>query len=115
MTRLLGIDAGTTGVTALVVDEHGKILGRGYAEFPQHYPRPGWVEHDGEEIMDAVLASCEAGLADAGAEAGDLAAIGLTNQRETVVVWDRKTLEPVHPAIVWQERRTAAACDALPE
>jgi glycerol kinase len=115
MTRLLGIDAGTTGVTALVVDEHGKILGRGYAEFPQHYPRPGWVEHDGEEIMDALLASCEAGLAEAQAGAADLAAIGLTNQRETVVVWDRKTLEPVHPAIVWQDRRTAAACDALRE
>lgn len=115
MTRLLAIDAGTTGVTALVIDEAGAVLARGYTEFPQHFPRPGWVEHDGDEIIDAVLASCSSALQAAGARAADLAAIGITNQRETAVLWDRSTLQPVHRAIVWQDRRTAGACDALRE
>jgi glycerol kinase len=115
MTRLLAIDAGTTGVTALVVDDEGRVLGRGYAEFQQHFPRPGWVEHDGDEIVEAVVEACEAGLEDAGTEASDVDALGMTNQRETVVVWDRETLEPVHRAIVWQDRRTAGRCDELRE
>jgi glycerol kinase len=113
MTRLLAIDAGTTGVTALVIDEAGTVLAQGYAEFPQHFPRPGWVEHDGNEIIDAVFASCQQALAKADLQAGDLAAIGISNQRETVMLWDRSTLSPVHHAIVWQDRRTAGACDAL--
>lgn len=115
MTRLLAIDAGTTGVTALVIDEAGAVLAQGYAEFPQYFPRPGWVEHDGNEIMDAVLASCSCALREAGISASDLATIGITNQRETVVLWHRRSLEPVHRAIVWQDRRTAGACDALRE
>jgi len=115
MTRLLAIDAGTTGVTALVIDESGAVRSRGYREFPQHFPRPGWVEHDGGEIIDAVLASCSSALQAAGVRAEDLAAIGITNQRETAVLWERSTLAPVHRAIVWQDRRTAGACDALRE
>ncbi|MGH8902947.1 MAG: glycerol kinase GlpK [Egibacteraceae bacterium] len=115
MTRLLAIDAGTTGVTALVIDEAGAVLASGYAEFPQYYPRPGWVEHDGNEIIDAALTSCSSALQNAGLRATDLAAIGLTNQRETVLVWDKRSLQPAHHAIVWQDRRTAGACDALRE
>jgi glycerol kinase len=115
VTRLLAIDAGTTGVTALVIDEAGTVLAQGYAEFPQHFPWPGWVEHDGDEIVDAVLASCLSALREARIGAGDLTAIGITNQRETVMLWDRRSLEPVHRAIVWQDRRTADACGALRE
>jgi glycerol kinase len=115
MTRVLAIDAGTTGVTALVVDETGSIHARGYAELPQHFPRPGWVEHDGNEIVRATHEACTEVFASAAISAGDLTAIGITNQRETALLWDRQTLEPVHRAIVWQDRRTAGACDALRE
>lgn len=110
---LLAIDQGTTGSTALVFDERAQIAGRGYAEFTQHFPKPGWVEHDAEEIWTVSLGVIEAALADAGIAAADLAAIGITNQRETSVLWDRETSEPVHRAIVWQDRRTAGMCDAL--
>jgi glycerol kinase len=113
MTRVLTIDAGTTGVTAMVLDESGGVTARGYTEFPQHFPRPGWVEHDADEILAAVLAACEQALDAGGVAAGDLAAIGITNQRETVVLWDRDTRRPVARAIVWQDRRTAALCEAL--
>ena len=113
MTRILTLDAGTTGVTALVLDEAGAVVARGYQEFPQYFPQPGWVEHDPDEIFDAVLAACRAALDSAGVAAGDLAAIGITNQRETVVAWDRHTLRPAHRAIVWQDRRTAQRCDEL--
>ncbi|MGH8908970.1 MAG: glycerol kinase GlpK [Egibacteraceae bacterium] len=112
---VLAIDAGTTGVTALVIDDAGGVKARGYAEFPQHFPRPGWVEHDADEIVEAMLDACGQALTRAGIEAGDLAAMGITNQRETAVMWDRATLCPVHRAIVWQDRRTAGACDALRE
>jgi glycerol kinase len=115
VTRVLAIDAGTTGVTALVIDETGSVQAGGYAEFPQHFPRPGWVEHDPDEIVEAMLDACGEALASAEIEADDLAAVGITNQRETAVLWDRETLHPVHRAIVWQDRRTAAACDALRE
>ena len=107
------MDAGTTGVTALVLDEQGSVVARGYSEFPQYFPRPGWVEHDPDEIWGAVLTACQAALRDGESAAGDLDAIGITNQRETVVVWDRETLAPVHRAIVWQDRRTAQRCDEL--
>ena len=115
MARILTLDSGTTGVTGLVMDETGAVLSRGYSEFPQYFPRPGWVEHDADEIWDAVLAACRAALDDAAVAATDLAAIGITNQRETVVVWDRETLRPVARAIVWQDRRTAQRCDELRE
>ena len=113
MTRILTLDAGTTGVTALVIDESGAVLARGYQEFPQYFPQPGWVEHDPDEIFDAVVAACRSALESADVSAGDLAAIGITNQRETVVAWDRHTLRPAHRAIVWQDRRTARRCDEL--
>jgi glycerol kinase len=113
--EVLGIDAGTTGVTALVVDEAGEVRGKGYREFPQSFPRPGWVEHDPEHWWVAMLAACGEALAGAGADARSLSAVGIANQRETTVVWDRATLTPIHPAIVWQDRRTSAVCDALRE
>jgi glycerol kinase len=113
MSRVLTIDAGTTGVTALVLDEAGTIRGRGYQEFPQHFPRPGWVEHDPDEIWDATLESAIQALSRAGDQAGSLAAIGITNQRETTALWNRRTLQPAAHAIVWQDRRTAGHCEDL--
>src|SRR5919106_5446486 len=110
---VLAIDAGTTGVTALVLDGDGAERGRAYSEFAQHYPRPGWVEHDANEIWTTALEVTSGALDDAGAHARDVAAIGITNQRETTVVWDRATSDPVAPAIVWQCRRTAAICERL--
>jgi glycerol kinase len=113
VARILTIDAGTTGITALVVDDTGAVLARGYREFPQHFPQPGWVEHDADDIWAATLEACGEALTDSATAAGRLAAIGITNQRETTVLWDRATLRPVAHAIVWQDRRTAARCDAL--
>jgi len=113
MARILSIDAGTTGVRALLVDERGHVLARGYREFPQSFPRPGWVEHDPDDWWEAMLASCTEALDRAGIDAASLDALGITNQRETTVVWDRGTLRAIHPAIVWQDRRTAPLCDAL--
>ena len=115
MATIMTIDAGTTGVTALLVDERGALTGRGYAEFPQHFPRPGWVEHDGDEIMVALRTACGEALAAGGVDAADLAAIGITNQRETTLLWDRETGRPIHNGIVWQDRRTAGVCDRLRE
>jgi glycerol kinase len=111
---LLAIDQGTTGTTCLVVDESLQTLGRGYSELHQHFPAPGLVEHDPDEIWATVVAASEAALADAGVGAGELAAIGITNQRETTLIWDRRTGEPIGRAIVWQDRRTAARCAELP-
>jgi glycerol kinase len=111
---ILAIDQGTTGTTCLVVDEELAVRGRAYVELPQHFPRPGWVEHDPEEIWQGVLAAAEAALDDARVRAHDLDAIGITNQRETTVLWERRTGRPVAPAIVWQDRRTADRCRELP-
>jgi glycerol kinase len=111
---VLAIDQGTTGTTCLVVDRALRARGRGYAALPQHFPRPGWVEHDPEEIWQSVLGAAEAALRSAGVAAGDLRAIGITNQRETTVLWDRETGRPLHRAIVWQDRRTAERCRELP-
>jgi glycerol kinase len=110
---ILAIDQGTTGTTCIVFDEHGRPAGRAYREFRQHFPRPGWVEHDAAEIWDVTRAVAREALDAAGG--GGLAAIGITNQRETVVAWDRDTGEPLHRAIVWQDRRTARRCDELRE
>jgi glycerol kinase len=110
MAIVIAIDAGTTGVRSFAVDESGTPLGFTYREFTQHFPQPGWVEHDAVEIWEAVeatMAELVAGLDQ------PVAAIGITDQRETVVAWDRRTGEPRHRAIVWQDRRTAARCDAL--
>jgi glycerol kinase len=112
---ILAIDQGTTGTKCLVFDERAHVTGSAYREFRQHFPAPGWVEHDPSEIWDVTLATAHEALEQAGVAAGDLAAIGVTNQRETVVVWDQRTGEPLHNAIVWQDRRTAARCDALRE
>jgi glycerol kinase len=108
---VLAIDAGTTGVTALVVDESGAVLGRGYSEFPQHFPHPGWVEHDPEQIWEATLSACAQALRETPAPV----AIGLTNQRETLVCWDRASLAAVRPAIVWQDRRSSEICRSIRE
>ncbi|WGL53827.1 glycerol kinase [Nocardioides sp. BP30] len=108
---ILAIDAGTTGVTALVVGRDGGILARGYQEFGQHFPRPGWVEHVPEEIWQATLEACREALLGVGRER--LAGIGITNQRETVVLWDRETLGSPRRAIVWQDRRTAGLCTEM--
>jgi glycerol kinase len=111
---ILAVDQGTTGTTCLVVDDELRPRGRGYRAVPQHFPRPGWVEHDPEELWQSVLGAAEAALADAGAAARDLTAIGITNQRETTLVWERRSGRAVHRAIVWQDRRTAERCKELP-
>ncbi len=111
---LLAIDQGTTGTTCLVVDDGLAVRGRGYRELRQHFPQPGWVEHDAEEIWASVVETMSAALTDAGVRASELRGVGITNQRETVVVWDRASGAPVAPAIVWQDRRTAEACARLP-
>jgi glycerol kinase len=112
MPSILALDQGTTGSTALIVHQDGTVLGRGYRELPQYFPRPGWVEHDPVEIFEITLAAARDALAAAGERP---AGIGITNQRETVVLWDRRSLEPVCPAIVWQDRRTSERCLALRE
>ena len=116
MRAVLAIDQGTTGSTCLVLDEKGRLIGRAYSEFTQHYPKPGWVEHDAVEIWDVTQRTARAAV-DAARASGavEIAGIGITNQRETVVLWDRETGEPVHRAIVWQDRRTAARCRELRE
>jgi glycerol kinase len=110
---ILAIDQGTTGTSCLVFDRDGAIAGRAYSEFEQHFPRPGWVEHDAGEIWDVTRRVAAEAIAAAGLRDQDLAGIGITNQRETVVAWDPDTGEPVHRALVWQDRRTAARCDEL--
>jgi glycerol kinase len=112
---VLAIDAGTTGVTALVVGTDATVLARGYAEFPQHFPQEGWVEHDPNEIWAATLTAVRAALDALGPDGQAPTALGITNQRETVVLWDRETLGAPRRAIVWQDRRTAGICDQLRE
>lgn len=110
MSLVISLDAGTTGVRAMAVNQRGEIVELRYREFTQHFPQPGWVEHDAAEIWQA-MASCIDELAEAITE--PVSAIGITNQRETVVAWDRRTGEPRHRAIVWQDRRTADRCRQL--
>ncbi len=110
---ILAIDQGTTGTTCLVFDEQAYLAGRASREFKQHFPRPGWVEHDAAEIWDVTRAVAKNALDSAGIAPTELRAIGITNQRETVVAWDERSGEPLHHAIVWQDRRTAAYCDQL--
>jgi glycerol kinase len=115
MVALVAVDAGTTGVRAMVVREDGTVGARGYREFPQSFPRSGWVEHDPEDWWAALSAATADAVAATDLEPSDVTAVGITNQRETTVVWDRATMRPVHPAIVWQDRRTADLCAALVE
>jgi glycerol kinase len=110
---ILAIDQGTTGTTCIVFDGQAAPIGRAYTEFTQHFPRPGWVEHDAQEIWDVTQAVAGEALQEAGITPGELQAVGITNQRETVCVWDPATGEPLHHAIVWQDRRTATRCDEL--
>jgi glycerol kinase len=113
MRHVISIDQGTTGTTVLVLDEELAVRGRGYREFRQIYPEPGWVEHDPDDIWASVTGALGAALQAARLQPHEIAAIGITNQRETTVVWDRATGRPVHHAIVWQDRRTADTCAAL--
>ena len=113
MKAVLALDQGTTSSRALVFDRSANILAVAQQEFGQHYPQPGWVEHDPMEIWNTQLATAKAALAKANLSINDLAAIGITNQRETTVVWDRKTGQPIANAIVWQDRRTAGFCEEL--
>ena len=110
---ILAIDEGTTGVTCLVIDRDGKVRGRAYSEFSQHFPRPGWVEHDAEEIWDVTRRVARVATAEARIRMDAVTGIGITNQRETIVVWDRATGRPIHHALVWQDGRTADVCRAL--
>ena len=112
---ILSLDQGTTSSRAIVFDHQGNIVSLAQKEFEQIYPQPGWVEHDPREIWSTQVAVAAEAIIKAGLQANNITAIGITNQRETTVVWDRETGEPVHNAIVWQDRRTAAACDAIRE
>jgi glycerol kinase len=111
---ILAIDQGTTGTTCLVVDDELRIRSRAYRELPQHFPQPGWVEHDPEEIWESVIVAAEAAVRAAGVRPSEVRAIGITNQRETTLLWERASGRPVAPAIVWQDRRTAERCRRLP-
>ncbi len=110
---ILSIDQGTTGTTVLLFDRCGHIIDRSYKEFTQYYPQPGWVEHDPMELWQVTHSTIQQALKKANVDAGELSAIGITNQRETTVVWDRQSGEPVHNAIVWQCRRSAGICEKL--
>jgi glycerol kinase len=114
MTRyVMAIDQGTTGTRVMITDDQGEILCNAYEEFPQIYPQPGWVEHDPEVIWETTQVLLKKALSETGLPASKIQGIGITNQRETTVLWDRDTLKPVHNAIVWQCRRSAAICDEL--
>ena len=113
MRLVIAIDQGTTGTTVLALDDTLQVRARVTRELPQIYPRPGWVEHDPEVIWQTVVDAFTTALRECGAAARDLCAIGITNQRETTVLWERQSGRPVHPAIVWQDRRTAALCDRM--
>ncbi|RVD16939.1 MAG: glycerol kinase [Mesorhizobium sp.] len=110
---ILAIDQGTTSTRAILFDGEMKVAGSGQKEFAQHYPASGWVEHDPEDIWASVVSTVKAALKKAGRNASDMAALGITNQRETVVIWDKATGKPIHNAIVWQDRRTAPLCQKL--
>ncbi len=110
---ILALDQGTTSSRAIVFDHSGNVVASAQREFRQIFPKPGWVEHDAKEIWATQLHTASEVIGKARLTAADIAAIGITNQRETTVVWDRDSGEPIHHAIVWQDRRTAAACDRL--
>ena len=112
---ILAIDQGTTSSRALLFDKEGAPVSVGQQEFQQHFPADGWVEHDANEIWQTTLSCCHVAMSKAGAEANDIICIGITNQRETTIVWDRKTGKPIGNAIVWQDRRTSDYCDSLRE
>src|SRR5436190_9920547 len=110
---ILALDQGTTSSHAILFDHEGRIHATAQREFKQNFPQSGWVEHDAMEIWDSQLNVAREVLKKGGIAAGDVAAIGVTNQRETTVIWERKTGRPIHNAIVWQDRRTASFCEGL--
>ena len=110
---IMALDAGTTSNRCILFDQAGRICSSAQKEFTQYFPKPGWVEHDPEEIWCTQLEVARQAMANIGATALDIAAVGVANQRETAVVWDKKTGKPIHRAIVWQCRRTAGYCDEL--
>ena len=111
--HILALDQGTSSSRSIVFDVRGQIVAMAQREFRQIYPQPGWVEHDPMELWETQLATAQEALAKAGLQAEDIAAIGITNQRETTVVWNRSTGEPIYNAIVWQDRRAEPTCAAL--
>ena len=113
MTHILAIDQGTTSSRAILFDEDMRIVATAQEEFPQHFPQSGWVAHDANDLWSSTAGTCRAVIEKAGLTGADVAAIGITNQRETTVVWDKTTGQAVHHAIVWQDRRTADYCRAL--
>src|SRR5260370_25077703 len=113
MKYLLALDQGTTSSRALVIDYSGKVISVAQKEFTQFFPQPGWVEHDANEIWASQIGVVADAIGRANISLEDIAAVGITNQRETAVVWDRKTGEPIFHAIVWQDRRTAPICDQM--
>jgi glycerol kinase len=110
---IMALDAGTTSNRCILFNEKGEMCSVAQREFTQYFPKPGWVEHDAEEIWLTQYSVASEAMAKIGATADDIAAIGITNQRETTIVWDKNTGDPVHHAIVWQDRRTADYCDSL--
>ncbi|WP_353129524.1 glycerol kinase GlpK [Parapedobacter pyrenivorans] len=112
---ILSLDQGTTSSRAIIFDKEGRIVALAQKEFKQYYPQSGWVEHDAQEIWSSQLSVATEAVAKAGLKASSIAAIGITNQRETTIIWDKSTGRPIHPAIVWQDRRTAKYCDELKE
>src|SRR3954471_7464550 len=110
---ILALDQGTTSSRAILFDHHGQLCGSAQQEFPQHFPQPGWVEHDANDIWHSQLDCARKVLHEQDVTAAQIVAIGIANQRETTVVWDRKTGEPIAPAIVWQDRRAADLCERL--
>ena len=113
MRYILAIDQGTTSSRAILFDEEMQVTATAQEEFQQHYPDSGWVEHEASDLWTTVAATCRGVMEKAGVRAGDIAGIGITNQRETTLLWDRKTGKPLHNAIVWQDRRTSAFCAEL--
>ena len=113
MTHILAIDQGTTSSRAIIFDAQMAVKAVSQEEFPQHYPKSGWVEHDPSDLWSTTAGSCRAAIERAGITASEISAIGITNQRETTLVWDRETGDPIHNAIVWQDRRTSPFCDEL--
>ena len=113
MTHILAIDQGTTSTRAIIFDGDMTPIANAQEEFPQHFPQSGWVEHDPGDLWSTTAATCRAAIEKAGLGADDIAGIGITNQRETTLIWDKSTGQPIHNAIVWQDRRTAAICRDL--
>lgn len=113
MTYILAIDQGTTSTRAILFDDRMQAQGSAQQEFTQHFPQAGWVEHDPENLWSTTLDVCRKVMAEQGVTAAEIAGIGITNQRETTVVWDRHSGKPIHNAIVWQDRRTSPICEEL--